>query len=91
MTFICNHSSDDPAVPELSQIFRSNPVPTLPSQKRLKADDHPTVWSKVETVVPPFKSQQLVERYGQIAHSLSGGVIDCIGDRSRNADNTDLA
>jgi hypothetical protein len=39
----------------------------------------------------PSIPHQLVERDGQIAHALAGGVIVRIGDRGRGADNADLA
>jgi hypothetical protein len=33
---------------------------------------------------------QFVERDRQVAYALSGGAIDCIGGRSRYADDADL-
>src|SRR5438094_2034446 len=43
----------------------------------------------VRRAIPP--SLQLIQRDRQIANALAGRVIDGIGDRRRDPDNTDLA
>jgi hypothetical protein len=53
------------------------------------------VWSKQSCgnadLAGSHSPPQFIECNRQVAYALAGGVIDSIGDRSRNAHNTNLA